>query len=81
MRKGVTQGAELCKEGYAISKPQGKGLTVLLQTPSRDRRRDSILGPFFLHLLSKVLLGVKMRVLRVKKRAFCGGISSIPISC
>ena len=32
--------------GYAISKPQGKGLTVLLQTPSRDRRRDSILGPF-----------------------------------
>ena len=46
MRKGVTQGVELCKEGYAISKPQGKGLTVLLQTPSRDRRRDFILGPF-----------------------------------
>ena len=54
--------------GIKKGKPQGKGLTVLLQPPSRDRRRDSILG-------------VKMRVLRDRKIASCGGISSIPISC
>ena len=67
--------------GYAISKPQGKGL------PYYCKHLPVIgAGTLFCSLLSciclvKVLLGVKMRVLRAKKRASCGGISSIPISC